>query len=253
MATWLDLEAELDAWETAGRTATFWWRDDDAARATPALERLVKLATKVGHPVHIAAVPAQLDADLAGALDGLPDIRVAQHGYAHVNYAAKGEGAAELGWHRERETLCRELAEGWRRLRDAGLPNLLPVLVPPWNRIAAAHLAHLPPLGYRIVSTFHARNAREPASGLQQVNAHCDPIRWREGARFRGTESALAAIVRHLAARRSGAADAEEPTGLLTHHLQTDAPAWAFLEELMDRTAARRGARWIGLESLMGT
>ena len=59
-------------------------------------------------------------------------------------------------------------------------------------------------------------------------------------------------IVRHLAARRSGAADAEEPTGLLTHHLQTDAPGWAFLEELMDRTAQQRCARWIGLESLMG-
>lgn len=252
MATWLDLDEELKAWETAGRTATLWWRDDDAAQATPALERLLELATRVGHPVHIAAVPAQLDADLARALDGLREVRVLQHGYAHVNYAAKGEDAAELGWHREKETLFQELAEGWSRLRDAGLPRLLPVLVPPWNRIAAELLAHLPGLGYRMVSTFKARSAREAASGLLQVNAHCDPIRWRQDARFCGTESALEAIVRHLAARRSGAADAEEPTGLLTHHLQTDAPGWAFLEELMDRTAARRCARWIGLESLMG-
>ena len=29
-AGWPDLTAELDRWGEAGRTATLWWRDDDA-------------------------------------------------------------------------------------------------------------------------------------------------------------------------------------------------------------------------------
>lgn len=252
MATWLNLDEELKAWEKMGRTATLWWRDDDAAQATPALERLLGLAARTGQQIHIAAVPALLDAEFIRALGGSREVCVLQHGYAHVNYAEKGEGAAEIGGHREPETVCQELAEGWRRLRGAGLPHLLPVLVPPWNRIAAEHLVHLPRLGYRIVSTSAARSSREAAGGLLQVNIHCDPIRWKQGPRFRGTEAALGAIVNHLAARRSGAADAGEPTGILTHHLQTDALGWAFMEELLDRTAGRRRARWIRLDSLMG-
>ena len=30
MATWNDLQAELDQWGAEGREATIWWRDDDA-------------------------------------------------------------------------------------------------------------------------------------------------------------------------------------------------------------------------------
>ncbi len=251
MKTWLNLDAELKAWENAGRTATLWWRDDDAAEPTPALARLLALARRAGVAVHVAAVPAELDADFARALDGSREVRVLQHGYAHVNYAAKGEGAAELGWHREPATLCRELADGWRRLQAADLPHLLPVLVPPWNRIASELLAYLPRLGYRMVSTFAARGAPEAAGGLLQVNTHFDPIRWKQGPRFCGTEAVLEQMLRHLQARRLGAVDAEEPTGILTHHLQTDALGWAFLEELMDRTADRPGGRWIGLDSLI--
>ena len=40
---WAVLEAELDLWQAAGRTASFWWRDDDAVAATPALSRLLAL------------------------------------------------------------------------------------------------------------------------------------------------------------------------------------------------------------------
>ncbi|MEK9660397.1 MAG: hypothetical protein VW644_01455, partial [Alphaproteobacteria bacterium] len=42
-APWDALAAELDVWAAAGRTATLWWRDDDADAASPALERLLAL------------------------------------------------------------------------------------------------------------------------------------------------------------------------------------------------------------------
>jgi hypothetical protein len=64
-------------------------------------------------------------------------------------------------------------------------------------------------------------------------------------------EAALEALVGHLAARRSGRVDANEPSGILTHHLETDEATWAFMEELLARTAGRPGARWIGLEALL--
>ena len=36
---WLELNAELDRWHKAGKTARFWLRDDDAVEPTPELER----------------------------------------------------------------------------------------------------------------------------------------------------------------------------------------------------------------------
>ena len=132
------------------------------------------------------------------------------------------------------------------------MPNLLPAFAPPWNRIAAETVAHLPALGYRLLSTCHRRESAMPAAGLHQVNIHVDPIRWKGGASFRGTEATLEILVRHLRQRRTGLADPDEPTGLSTHHLQTDEPVWGFLEELLSRLGRDKGAAWVRLVSLTG-
>jgi len=42
----------------------------------------------------------------------------------------------------------------------------------------------------------------------------------------------VAALVSHLEARRTGRADAEEPSGLLTHHLVMVDEEWRALETL---------------------
>jgi hypothetical protein len=54
------LTAELDLWSAAERPATLWWRDDDAAEVTPALERLLALADATGVPLALAVVPGRL-------------------------------------------------------------------------------------------------------------------------------------------------------------------------------------------------
>ena len=77
-----------------------------------------------------------------------------------------------------------------------------------------------------------------------QVNGHCDPITWKGGARFAGTDKALADLIGHLRARRTGAADPDEPTGLVTHHLALDEPAWEFVALLLRHTTAHPAARW---------
>ena len=119
------------------------------------------------------------------------------------------------------------------------------MLAPPWNRISAAVVQHLPTLGFVGLTTFGARAGAAPAPGLVQVNAHCDPISWKRGARFAGTGRALDDLIVHLQARRCGAVDPDEPTGFVTHHLALDAPAWRFAAELLRRTSAHPRAAWL--------
>jgi hypothetical protein len=249
MASWSDLDRELDRWGGAGLTATLWWRDDDAAALTPEIERLVALAGDLDVPLHLAAIPRDLSEALVEALKGNAQVRVLQHGYGHVDHAPKGAGSWELGAHRPLSAVLEDLALGFARLRQAFGERFLPVLVPPWTRIDPALIAHLPGVGLAALSMEGARTGRLAATGVATLNAHCDPIKWKGRARFTGTERALDEIVGHLAARRRGRADVAEPTGLCTHHLAHDGETWDFIAALIGRTLAHGRARWIGLES----
>lgn len=248
MASWSDLEAELELWREEGSTATLWWRDDDAAELTPAIERLLGLSAMFEVPVHLAVIPAHLAHSLKTAVAAAPQTRILQHGYAHVDHAPKGEGSWELGRHRPVAFMLTELEQGFARLAALFAHRFLPVLVPPWTRIDAELVPLLPAAGFRALSMEGARPRPFAAPGLKALNAHCDPIKWKGGARFTGTERALDEIVGHLAARRRGLVDRSEPTGLCTHHLAHDEDVWGFVEALVGRTVAHPAARWIGLE-----
>jgi peptidoglycan/xylan/chitin deacetylase (PgdA/CDA1 family) len=248
-AAWAALTRELDLWGEAGRTAAFWCRDDDAIAATPALDRLLGLGAEFGVPLGIAVVPGRLSPDLPVRLAGCDSVFVLQHGWRHVNHA-RGEGAWELGDHRPLEQVEDDLRSGSRRLADAFGGQFLPVLAPPWHRISANVVACLPALGFIGLSTFGARPRREAAPGLVQVNTHCDPIKWKPDARFAGTARSIDDLTSHLQARRTGAADPAEPTGIVIHHLAADPATWAFLAELLRRTAAHPAARWLAAPGL---
>ena len=249
MASWSDLDRELDAWAGEGLTATLWWRDDDAAELKPEIERLLALSAALRVPLHLAAIPLWLSDALVTALTGYPEVRILQHGYAHVDHAPQGAGSWELGSHRPQGRVLEDLALGFSRLGQAFGHRFLPVLVPPWTRIDRNLIARLPNVGFQALSMEGARPGRLAAPGVLALNAHCDPIKWKGGARFTGTERALDEIVGHLAARRQGRADIAEPTGLCTHHLAHDEETWAFVGALIARTLAHGCARWIGLEA----
>ncbi|MDB5488258.1 MAG: hypothetical protein JWQ58_1973, partial [Reyranella sp.] len=108
----------------------------------------------------------------------------------------------------------------------------LPVMVPPWNRIAPVLVPTLPEIGYRGLSTFGPRLRVHPVRGLLQVNTHVDLIDWKAGRVFAGEETVLAGLVTALAQARSGGG---EPIGILSHHLAMDAGAWDFLMLLWER------------------
>ncbi len=238
MTTWRDLEAELDAWALAGREATFWWRDDDAVEPTAALERLLALSGDSGVPLAVAVVPGRSADALARRLAAAAGIAtVLQHGYAHCNHAPADEKKAELGSHRPATAVCEELARGAALMAALFESGALPILVPPWNRIALELLPMLPDLGFTGLSTYGPRPTAAPVAGLVQANTHVDIMRWDAPRGFLGEAEALGLLCGHLRARRDaaghGGVDTEEPTGLLTHHLAHDGAAWAFLARLM--------------------
>lgn len=245
---WLALAAELDRWAASGRTATFWWRDDDADSPSPALARLLDLTTGHGIVPLLAVVPEWAEPSLAGSLSETP-VQAAQHGIAHRNNAAAGQSRTELvdGL----PCLDDGLRKGRQRLAELLGDRLLPVLVPPWNRLGTGLRARLAGLGYAGLSTYRPRPAAR-CEGLVLVNCHCDPIDWRGGRGFLGEDAALAQLCEHLAARRAGTADAEEPTGILSHHAVHDGATWRFLEKLAGRLAAHPAACWTRPSAIFG-
>lgn len=245
---WTALDAELDAWAAAGRRATFWWRDDDATQPGPRLDRLLGLAVTHGVPLCLAVVPQPATDALRETLHSTSaEVAVVQHGYAHQNHAASGEKSMELGGHRPAAHVIAELAVGQERL--TAWPGFVPMMVPPWNRIAPHLVPLLPELGYTALSTIDPRPS--PRHGaLALLNVHVDLIAWgnrnADGtAPFIGDEAAIAAIVAHLAARRTGTADADEPTGVMTHHRDHDVRLWRFIEGLLSRTVGHPAVEWL--------
>jgi hypothetical protein len=245
MSDWSLLEHELDAWAALGRRATLWWRDDDACSDTPALGKLLDIAGAEAVPVAIAAIPAGVEGSLVDAVTGCAHATIVQHGYAHRNHAAAGERAAELGAERTPRERLDELGRGRERLAALFGARFVPVLVPPWNRIAEDIVADLPAAGLSGVSCFGPRASFAVASGIAQVNTHVDPIAWRRGRVFAGVESAIGRLVAHLRARRTAQVDAAEPSGLLTHHLAFGDDAFDFVRDLVRRTTAHAAAAWI--------
>ena len=133
MSGWLALADEIAHWRDAGRDAELWWRDDDAADATPALERLLALKVETAVPLALAVVPALATPDLAARLDGLSAVDVMQHGYSHTNHAPPTDKKCELGPHRPAMLVLGELGTGRMALERLFGARPLPVLVPPWN------------------------------------------------------------------------------------------------------------------------
>ena len=245
---WRALNAELDAWSAAGTVAEFWWRDDDAADATPALRRLLALRRAADVPLAVAAIPRRATPALVRTLERECDIDILQHGWAHADHAPAGAKKAEFGEDRDPQDAAREIAEGRSRLhRLFGRPP--EALVPPWNRIGGSVAALLPDCGIRGLSRFGPRPA---SAALTVVNAHIDIIDWKGTRGFAGEEAVISAAVAHLADRRRGRADPAEPTGLLTHHPVHDEDSWNFLARFLRETAAHPAVRWRRAGKLFG-
>lgn len=238
--SWRALDEELAHWSDAGRVAEFWWRDDDAAKPSPPLTRLLHLSQSSGVPLALAVVPLQATPEIFGALQA----SVLMHGTDHRNRAGPGEKKTEFPADEPDESAIARLCVARERLAAQAAKRFLAVLAPPWNRLKRSLAPRLLEAGLHGLTAHGAREAAQPSPGVRQVNTHVDIIDWRGTRGFVGEDVALRAAVKHLAARRCGKVDAGEPTGWLTHHAMHDAAVWDFLEQLFERTRAH-GARWM--------
>lgn len=242
---WRALTDELDAWAAVGRDASLWWRDDDAAESTAALARLIDIAGAAEVPLCLAVIPAAatpaLAASLADAADGVVAV---PHGYTHRNHAPTGRRKAEFPAERALDSMIGELARAWSLTAERFGARALPVLVPPWNRIAGDLIPRLPEAGYRGISAMAPSGPPPPVAGLRRRDVHVDIIDWRGSRAFVGETAALAAIVKRLATLRLDTGGSAQPLGILTHHLMHDEAAWCFLEKFAALTRGHRSVRW---------
>jgi hypothetical protein len=246
MSDWLAVETEIALWRALGRAVDLWWRDDDAVDATAALDRLLEIRNATQAPLALAVVPSRATAALATRLVDEAAVDVLQHGYAHVNHAPPADKKIELGSHRPAMMVLGELGTGWLALERLFGKKALPVMVPPWNRIAPALVPALPEIGFTGISTFGSRKRRDAVRGLRQVNTHVDLIDWKGTHGFVGEEAALGQLVRALGHARAGiAAGSAEPIGILSHHLAMDEPAWDFLKSFLGKAKTVPGVKLV--------
>ncbi|MFK5596446.1 glycosyltransferase [Methylobacterium sp. HMF5984] len=217
------LRAVLDESGARGRRVPIWWRDDDAVAATPALDRLLDLSDTFASPLLVAAIPAGIEPSLSERLADAPRASLAVHGLAHTDHAAPGSKPSEFGADRPLPLAIADAAEGLRVARGR-LPadRLLPVFVPPWNRLAPEIAAALPALGYRGLSS--VPGAAVP--GLMRADVAIDPIDWRGTRSLVDPARLIDTLCRTIAERN------DRPVGLLTHHLAHDEAIWDFLGAL---------------------
>jgi hypothetical protein len=248
MVKWPDLMAEFDRWEEAGKVATLWWRDDDAVVPTARLGRLLSIAS--GVPVSLAVIPVDAEQELAqwlaDYLHSAPraSVAVLQHGWRHLNHSGVGK-KSEFPAERPTSEMASELAAGRARLSELFGPRAQPVLVPPWNRFDDSRLGLLARCGLTGISRARARSASSRAAGIIEANIHVDLVTWKGSRGFIGEDAALGGLVQHLRARRLRAVCADEPTGILTHHLIQDEATDAFLDRLITVSVAHPAVLWL--------
>ena len=228
---WSALRQSLAQHRAQGLALPLWCRDDDAIEPTAHLDRLERLSDATGVTVHLAVIPRNATAALASRLADSRAFVPLVHGWQHVSHAPPDAKKAEFG--QPRADGATELASSLTRMQDLFGDRMLPVFVPPWNRIDPAYLPELAALGYRGLSTYLPRAQAQPYPGLVQINTHIDPIAWRSTRDLIDPQTLIDATAAHITARTSGDADNTEPLGLLTHHLVHSDAVWSFCEQLL--------------------
>ena len=247
-----ELLNELDQWNFAGEEATLWWRDDDAALPHDRLVRLLESLQRWDVPPALAVIPGTAGTELASMLADRGALDILQHGIAHTNRAGPDAKKQELvdcqDW-----DWSGDLLGARQRLVELFPDALLPVLVPPWNRIDAEIARNLDRLGFLGLSCFGPRSTPHIGESVWVVNTHVDLVNWRDGRRFAGEREIVDQMTRHLRARRKGEADAAEPTGILSHHLVHDEDCFTFVDEFLALLDEHPAVTWLSAQRVFQT
>ena len=254
MATWLDLEGELDRWQSEDQTLAVWWRDDDAVSATPAVRRLIDLAERSAVPLALAVVPRGVSRDLSRAVAASSaQITVLQHGIAHENHAPPDSKKQELTAAAGLGRLRQGLGKGKERLEQEFGGAFLSIQVPPWNRIDLEVEALLPEIGFVGLSTFAKHDAPPPSRTLPTIDCHFDIFHWRPSRSLKGEVELLDEFVGSLARARNEAFLRARPLGIMTHHRWHEESSWDFLARLYSCLTNRPAVRFLSASDALKT
>ncbi len=238
----LELDTELQNWRAAGKDPQLWWRDDDAISVTPQLEHLARLASSADIEILLAVIPAYAKRDLVAYVEQCLNLKPCIHGWSHENHAPASEKKCELGTHRDLSEVLDDIVRGCQRLDDLFGRAVLPVLVPPWNRMRDDLAERLCEVGIEAFSTFtHQRSVPEI-----QVNTHVDVMDWKAPCGTTG-KSPDAVQIELASALRVSRANGFYPIGLLTHHLVHDETAWATLSAIV----AHPDLNWVSFQQAL--
>ncbi len=227
----------LDDLEAQHRKVRLWLRDDDAVVPSVALDRLLALTQDHQVPVTLAVIPKETGQPLVDRLAHAPLARVTVHGWSHHNYAPAGEKKQELGAHRPQSIVLAELKAGFDKLATLYPERFIPILVPPWNRLAPSLWEALPFIGFSRLSIFGREDTGSP---ILLVNTHVDIMDWRGTGGGRAPDALFAELADWI-----GKPDAPALIGILTHHLVHDEVAWDFLQALLAITSAHPACEWV--------
>ncbi len=229
------LQDEISRWLESGKSPHVWWRDDDAIAVTPALERLAAVAGAHDAHVLLAVIPAHAQSELASYVAQHQHLSACVHGWSHTNLEPVTEKKCELGLHRSLEDVVADVRRGSARLDELFDGQLVPVLVPPWNRMREDLIPHLEAAGLRSLSMFGHKLLREHG----QVNTHVDVMDWKapQGARGKSVETVRSELADALGVARQSEGG---PVGILTHHLVHDEAAWDAIASVV----AEPGLKW---------
>lgn len=243
----MSVDASMDVLLTAlqqreadGKPVRFWLRDDDAVQPGPALDQLLALTHAHSVPLTLALIPAFTGKALQQRLALTRHVSVAVHGWSHQNHAPAGQKKQELGPHRGVPAVVAELSCGFHHLSGLYETQFLPMLVPPWNRLAGTLVPELSTIGFRALSTF----GDQAHASIAMLNTHIDIIDWKGHRGGRATNQLVTDIIAQLPLSNPA-------IGVLTHHLVHDARAWEFLEQLFSATSRHPAVRWVAANELL--
>ncbi len=243
------LYAAVEEWKITCGTAPFFLRDDDAARVTPPLRRLVGICRETEIQLMLSVIPGRLQPDLIDVVMECEHMVPVQHGFRHESHSTIADVKSEFPDEEALEPQLDRTKRGFEGMATAFRDRFVPILVPPWNNISETLVAHLATVGIM---------------GLSCSGRRIDPIRhnvrvfnsWVSLNNFTTPKAPFDPIViidkyvRVIRNRMARTEDRLEPIGLTTHHLVTNEEQFRFLYDLIE-TVQEAGGHWLSPREMM--
>lgn len=187
------------------------FRDDDFGWQPKAFSRLLTLFARYDQKLNAAAIPTSSSEEVIResipySYQAAPYLQIVTHGFRHESHEKVGK-KSEFGPERDPAEVLRELRMGREKLQES-FENYFPCFVPPWNRMADAHLPLLKEAGYLMLSRDESKEPRAAAS-VPEFNVSID-LHTSKKIKYSHKE-----LFRLLASKYEAG---EEFTGIMLHH-----------------------------------